>query len=67
MTHLGIIERRVPYPLRAMRISISFRLFPRWKPYFNAPVTLESERAHEGAVIWYAGWLFFQIEYSRWI
>jgi len=64
--HLGFIERKVPYPFRAMRIQLEFTLFPWWKPrfiYFNLS---EGARAN-GDTQWYAHWLWVQISYSRWL
>ena len=65
MSHLGFIERRVPYPLRAARLGVSFTLFPWWIPSFRHTGISESAK-RDGNVIWYGRWLFVQIEYRRW-
>jgi hypothetical protein len=67
MSHLGRIERLVPYPLRAARISLSLTLFPWWRPRFQWNCNLTDTAKRDGETIWYARWLWFQISYSRWV
>jgi len=59
---------QVPYPLRAMRFDVSFGPFTFWwKPYFFHRKSLTEQARVDGAIIWYAHWLFFRISYSRWL
>jgi len=63
---MGFFERRVPYPLRAARITVSFILFPWIKPSFNYNKEMPEQARRGGDTIWYARWLWVQIAYSRW-
>ena len=65
-THLGIVERFVPYPYRAARISIDFIIFPWWKPSFEYRKDLDEWARREGETIWWFRWLWVQISYKRW-
>lgn len=67
MSHLGFVERHVPYPLRAAKLSISFTLFPWWRPFFQWNRRLTEAAKREGTPIWYVRWLFIQISYARWV
>lgn len=67
MSHLGFIERRIPYPIRAAKLSIEFTLFPWWKPRFHHNSRLTEDEKQLGITIWYMRWLWVQIAYSRWI
>lgn len=58
---------RVPYPLRAARISLNLMPFGIWlKPSFTNYRRSEAGR-REGELIWRARWLWFEISYSRWL
>lgn len=62
--------RLIPYPLRAARFSISFKLnlFDPWlKPEFVWKRDLTEQAKKDGKTIWWIRWLYFQIEYARWI
>jgi len=63
---MGYFERRIPYPLRAAKISIAFTLWPWIKPSFRKSHISESSRV-DGDVIWYFRWMWVQISYSRWV
>lgn len=65
MSHLGPIERRIPYPLRAARISLCFAPFGFWKPSFVHRKTLTEAARANGETIWRARFAWFQISYSR--
>lgn len=57
----------VPYPLRAMKISLDIN--PTgcwWKPSFTKRNLTERAKA-EGEMIWWARWLWFQVSYSRFL
>lgn len=64
-THLGLVERFVPYPARAARLSISLTVFPWWKPAYHKRHLTEQEK-EDGEVIWWARWMWVQVSYSRW-
>ena len=65
-THLGLIERLVPYPLRAARLDITICFFPYWKPIWNFNTELSEARRKEGDCIWWIRWLWIGISYKRW-
>lgn len=65
----GNAAKLIPYPLRAMRLSISLKLniFDPWLvPDFYKMNLTEQELAN-GETLWWARWLYFQISYSRWV
>lgn len=64
MSHLGPISRRIPYPLRAASISLTFVPFTFWWPSFVQPYLTEAARAN-GETIWWVRFAWFQISYSR--
>jgi len=64
---MGYLERRAPYPLRAMRISVSFRIFPQWRPSYTYKRDLTELAKADGVIIWWASWLWVQISYNRWV
>lgn len=66
-TWMGFFERRVPYPLRAAKVSIDFTLFPWWKPEFHYKKELTEEAKRNGSTIWYVRWLWVQVSFSRWL
>lgn len=58
---------RLPYPLRASKLSIDLNPFGFWLlPSFVHPELTEAAKA-DGALIWWARWAWFQISYSRWV
>lgn len=65
MSHLGPIERRIPYPLRAASISILFAPFGFWWPSFTHRKSLTEAARENGETIWWARFAWFQISYSR--
>jgi hypothetical protein len=65
MSHLGPIVRRIPYPLRAARISFAFAPFTFWKPSFTHRKSLTEKARANGETIWWARFAWFQISYSR--
>jgi hypothetical protein len=55
----------IPYPMSAMRISFSICPFTFWwKPSFTKKDLTEFAR-EQGATLWWARWLWFQISYDR--
>jgi len=59
---------KVPYPLRAMKISIDINLFGFWwKPSFTNRNDLSEDAKEQGHSIWWFRWLWFQISYGRWV
>lgn len=59
---------KIPYPLRATRISISLNPFGFWlKPQFMHKKKLTEAAKANGETIWWARWAWFQIEYGRWV
>lgn len=57
----------VPYPLRALKLSLAINLFGFWvKPQFRYFQMTEHFK-EQGETIWYARWAWFQISYSRWL
>jgi hypothetical protein len=65
MSHLGPIERRIPYPLRAASISIRIAPFGFWKPSFTHRKRLTEAARANGETIWWARFAWFQISYAR--
>lgn len=67
----GDAWRLIPYPLRAMRLSLSlkFNLLDPWlipRVHYAGGRLTEIAKA-DGRTIWWIRWLYFQIEYSRWV
>ena len=59
---------KIPYPLRAMKISIDLNPFGFWvRPSFTWQTNLTESAKADGEIIWWVRWLWFQISYSRWI
>ncbi len=59
---------KLPYPLRATRISLDLNPFGFWlKPKFMWKKDLTEHAKENGATIWWARWAWFQISYSRWV
>jgi len=59
---------KIPYPLRAARISLSLNPFGFWwKPDWFYKRDLTEIAKQHGATIWWVRWGWFQIEYSRWV
>jgi hypothetical protein len=68
MSHLGFIRGRIPYPLRAARISLCMHPFGFWwRPLFTYRKALTEAARRDGETIWWARWAWFQISYSRWV
>jgi len=65
MSHLGFVQRRIPYPLRAARISLTLNPFGFWKPSFTHRKDLSEVARREGEIIWWVRFAWFQISYSR--
>lgn len=58
---------RLPYPLRAAKLSIDLNPFGFWwKPSFHNFKRNEYAKA-EGCCQWYVRWLWFQITFARWL
>ena len=58
----------IPYPLRAARLSLDWGPFCWWwlpRVRWNGGLT-EAAKA-DGATIWHARWLCWQVSYSRWL
>jgi len=51
MSNLGFIERYVPYPLRAAKLSLDLTLFPWWKPRFHYNRSLNEIAKEQGMTI----------------
>jgi len=65
---MNFIERRIPYPLRATKLSLDFNPFGFWiKPSFHRRKHLTEQAKAQGETQWYFRWLWFQITYSRWV
>jgi hypothetical protein len=61
-------RKRVPYPLRAAKISVDFMPFGFWwRPNFCHRRTMTEQYREQGETIWWARWAWFQIRYSRWV
>jgi len=59
---------KIPYPLRAAKISIEIMPFGFWlKPSFVRRKEMSERRKADGDAIWWARWAWFQIRYSRWV
>lgn len=65
MSHLGPIVRRIPYPLRAARISLTFVPFTFWMPSWTHRKWLTEKARSNGETIWWARFAWFQISYER--
>lgn len=63
-----IVMKRIPYPLRATKLSLDFKPFGFWlKPCFVHRKRLTESARENGETIWFARWAWFQIRYSRWL
>lgn len=61
-------SRYLPYPLRAVKLSLDLNLFGFWwKPDWHYRQGLTEAAKADGATIWWARWLWFQVSYSRWV
>ena len=59
---------KIPYPLRAMRISVDLHPFGFWiKPEFVYKKDLTERAKVDGATIWWVRWAWFQISFGRWV
>ena len=65
MSHLGPISRRIPYPLRAASISLTFVPFTFWRPSLIHRKSLTEAARADGNNIWRARFAWFQISYRR--
>jgi hypothetical protein len=62
------MAKRIPYPLRAAKISIDIMPFGFWwKPTFYRRKDMSEARKENGDAFWWARWAWFQISYSRWV
>lgn len=62
------MQRLIPYPLRAFRLSLSVMPFGFWwKPSYYRASSLTERAKADGVTIWWARWAWFQISYSRWV
>lgn len=60
--------KRIPYPLRAARVSFALMPFGFWlKPQFVYRRSLTERAKADGETIWWARWAWFQISFSRWV
>lgn len=60
--------KRIPYPLRATKLSLDFGPFCFWwRPHFTWRRNLSDRAKAEGETIWWLRWLWFQISFSRWL
>ena len=58
---------RMPYPLRATRITIDFMPFGFWwRPRFQRTLASETQ-LENGGDVWRVRWGWFQISYGRWV
>jgi hypothetical protein len=55
-----------PYPLSSAKLSLSIG-FTCWWPRLVVNRKLTEFAKEQGATIWYARALCFQVEYSRWV
>lgn len=59
---------KLPYPLRATKISISFNPFGFWPvPQFVHKRNLTERARADGETIWWVRWLWLQVSYGRWV
>jgi hypothetical protein len=59
---------KLPYPLRATKISLAMNPFGFWlKPEFTWKRDLSEFAKQQGATIWWVRWAWFQISFSRWV
>jgi hypothetical protein len=59
--------KRIPYPLRAARITLDINPFGFWlKPTFTWRHDLTESAKEDGETIWFARWAWFQISFGRW-
>ena len=60
--------KKLPYPLRALKISFEFQPFGFWwKPSWNHRKTLTEEAKRDGAAIAWFRWGWCQVSISRWL
>lgn len=65
MSHLGPIQKQIPYPLRAASFEITIAPFSFWRPSFTHRKSLTEKARANGETIWWARFAWFQISYSR--
>lgn len=59
---------RIPYPLRAAKITLDLNLFGFWwKPDWRYRWDLTERAKADGTAIWWLRWAWFQVSYSRWL
>ena len=59
---------KLPYPLRATKITLDLNPFGFWlKPDWHHRKSLSEASRSDGEKIWWARWLWFQVSYSRWV
>jgi len=60
--------KKLPYPLRALKITLEFCPFGFWiKPSFKNNSDMSEEYKHNGEYIYIFRWLQVQICVSRWL
>lgn len=65
---MGPVQRRIPYPLRAFKISIDINPFgPWWKPELVDRRCMSEDRKRAGESQLWIRWLWIQISFSRWV
>lgn len=59
---------KIPYPLRATKISLDINPFGFWLvPQFTWKRDLTALAKQQGATIWWVRWAWFQISFGRWV
>ena len=60
--------KRIPYPMRALKISVEFKPFGFWlKPSFTNNSDKPERYKSEGGAIYIFRWMQTQIVVSRWL
>lgn len=59
------MRRRIPYPLRAVSLSLTIVPFTFWKPSFTHRDWLNEASRANGDTIWWVRFAWFQISYRR--
>lgn len=61
------MNKIIPYPLRAAKISLSINPFNFWWPRFAWKKELTELAKQQGATIWWIRFAWFQFSYGRWV
>jgi hypothetical protein len=60
--------KQIPYPLRALKLSLDINPFGFWwKPTWTHRRGLSEEARENGETIAWARWLWFQVSVGRWL